>query len=69
MVGLLAELVRLVEMFCQRDWQLRRRCPREIRESFLAEESVNWTLVSHWSFWDPSRVRLRIDCFCSKPGS
>lgn len=44
-VGLLAELVRLIEVCCQRDWRFRRRCPREVRESFLAEESVNWTLV------------------------
>lgn len=69
MVGPLTELVRLVEMCCQRDWQLRRRCTREVRESFLAEE-VKWTLVSDfWSFWGLNRVRLRMDYLCSKPGS
>jgi hypothetical protein len=45
-VGLLAELLRLGEMCCRRDWQDRGRGTREIRENFLAEESVNWALVS-----------------------
>lgn len=42
----MVELVKLAEMCCRRDWQFRGRCPRAVRESFLAEESVNWTLVS-----------------------